>query len=285
MEESRPDPVRGHRCQEGAGGLFRTEARPAVHKLIASSLVFFAAAFDVDGHVALAEMLTGTCPPGHVREVILGSTSLYVDGQWPVDLYGNVDDADVTNTCSSQLTLGGVGIVVFEDLNVTLTQEMNKRRVRFDWFRLYQSPPTIAPDTALIPSAPDRRLVLPEGTIEDITEKRLKNKTEDPTSTYIVAPNKRHYRLQHRAANEPLPEPFVVRCGNLGTPNASSRICRTMYKYGSGIVVEYLFRPNDLTFPQRHYGMNSDTISEPDGFLALDARLRAWIADMQARPE
>lgn len=261
---------------------FRTEARPVIHKLVAASLIFFAAIFGVDSRVALAEMLTGTCPPGHVREVVLGSTSLYIDGQWPVDLYGNVD---VTNKCSPQVMLGGVGIVVLKDLNVALTQEMNKRRVRFDWFRLYQSPPTIAPDTALIPSAPDRRLVLPAGIIEDITEKRLKSKTEEPAPRNIAAPNTRHYRLQHRAANDSLTEPFVVRCGNLGTPNSSSRICRTMYRYGNGIVVEYLFRPNDLTFPQKHYGIDAATIPEPEAFLAFDARLREWIDDMQARPE
>jgi hypothetical protein len=243
-------------------------------------LLFLAAAVLIDGHSAFADMVTGTCPPRHIREVILNSTTLYINGQWPVTL---VTDTPVANGCSARSIV--TRIINFRDLNPAFAQELNKRSIRFDEFRLYRSPPAIAPDISFIPSAPDKRLALPAGIIEDITEQSLKGMPEDPNAGHLAPPNSKYYRLQHRAPDGSLGQPFVVNCGNFGLPSYSRRMCSTTYKYAADIVVLYEFRPNDLTFPQEHYGVTANPIVEPEGFLACDARLTAWIVDMQSRPE
>jgi hypothetical protein len=244
-------------------------------------LMILVVAILVDGRNAFADMVTGTCPSGHVRQVILGSTSLYIEGQWPVTLFTHVP---LANKCSSQPVLGDV--LNFRDLNDALAQELNKRSVRFDEFRLYWSTSKTPQDVSFIPSAPDKRLVLPAGIIEEITKEFLRGAPEDPNAGGPLAPlDRRFCRLQHRTANGSLGEPFMIHCGNLGLPSTSSRVCHTRYRYGADVVVLYDFRPDDLTSPQEHYGVAGDPIPEPDGFLAFDARLRAWIADMQKRPE
>ena len=97
-------------------------------------------------------------------------------------------------------------------------------------------------------------------------------------------PDARVYRLQHPAGSDGVvPAPIVMRCG--GQPTSSDgRGCNTIYQYGPDLIVEYAFRQNRALGQRFAWPTPDGAIPEPDGFLALDARVRAFIDDLQRQP-
>jgi hypothetical protein len=102
------------------------------------------------------------------------------------------------------------------------------------------------------------------GSAEDITNR---------APFFAIDDGQRFYRMQHSATvHGDWAEPFVVSCSG-----ERARMCTTRYAMGTDLRVEYEFRQDRGEGADIRRPTADGSIVEPEGFLDLDARVRAWI--------
>jgi hypothetical protein len=98
-----------------------------------------------------------------------------------------------------------------------------------------------------------------------------------------VASDHRSYRLQQAAVDGLQPAPARITCTTLD-PKIGRRMCSGIYFEDDGWTVQYEFYPKqDGLYQGKSNGLPDGPV-EPDGLLAFDARIRAWLADLQIKP-
>jgi hypothetical protein len=204
------------------------------------------------------------CPPERRIEFQLGTTSLYVDPGWlsPATL---MRLAQLGRGACPEGPLQGVALTFERPRDPDARGTFAGRGLPWRISISAAGPPPRQP-AANIPSAPATRRVLPGGaSAEDIT---------DHAPFLAIDDSQRFYRMQHSAASHAdWAEPFVVSCNTIGRV----RLCTARTVMGTDLRVEYEFRQDRGEGSDIRRPTPDGAVREPEGFLELDARVRAWI--------
>lgn len=223
--------------------------------------------------------LLATCPPGHRAEFVFGGTSLFVDLRlFSVPSLQQIW-ARTNRNCPTEPEHAQRGGGLFFYLGREIGRVKEERNIQFTQLHLGGSGVDLS-ERGEMPTDPLARRSFPDGSyVEDITE--------HAAAWGVISIGSRAYRLQHAATpGRGLPPPIRMRCSDVPDRSAyvMHRTCSTTYRYGPDLGVRYEFavsRGDPLRQPP---GTPNASIAEPDGLLAFDARIRAWIDDLQRRP-
>jgi hypothetical protein len=210
------------------------------------------------------------CPSGHETEIVMGQMHFHVDMR-ALALLEIEDFQAVPSGCPAgpiyarQISFDHIWMT--EELYAIL-QRHGLRLNHLDIDRIvsghYREPTEFLEN-------PDRRTVIEGlGWIDDITGQR-------------PIPNAfgRHYLLQHSSSAPAVAPPAIVMLCNGNPQTTGLRNCETGYRYGD-VRIAYKFRQDKQAPHQEKFWPLQPTgpIKEPEGFLAVDANVRAWINEM-----
>ena len=219
------------------------------------------------------------CPRGQRIAAMLGSTILYVDLRWLQYIEIEPVSEGTTTTCPTQPARARDMLFNYpsgqDDIHRIWLDRALPHRLMISEYRPSRLP---TQDSAALPSDPSMRRELPGGgSVEDFTR-------SDWFWITQRRPDARAYRLLHPAGSDGVvPAPIVVRCVGLRT-SSDGRACNTIYQYGPDLIVEYVFKQDRAPGHLFFWPTPDGAIPEPDGFLALDARVRAFIDDLRRQP-
>jgi hypothetical protein len=204
------------------------------------------------------------CPSGHKTEIVMGKMRLHVDMRL-VGLLELEDFQEVPNGCPT----GPIFAQSMSFNHILGMREydamMESRGLPLNYMDLDRIVPEHYREPTEVLENPDRRVIVEGmGFVDDISH-------HPPLSS----PHSRRYLLHYLAPAGIAPSTITMLChGNVQANRW--RYCSTTYRYGD-LRIDYEFR-QETNFP--YYKGAQIPVKEPDGFLAMDVGVRAWIGDM-----
>jgi hypothetical protein len=218
------------------------------------------------------------CPPEHRVEFVVGSLSLFVDPHW-LALESEIPLSQLFGAnCPSQPVK--VSELYFDN-SILDAAKIPGGLGRPFFFLVIRDEATLSPKRmtklGLRDAPPLRQTEQPY--VEDITG-FVFGARPPPQSPRV-------YRVVYLGADDKPPTSVEVSCGgDQSQPNAPGpgRTCFTpiAYSYLGALTVDYKFRQDRLPF----VGVESDppTMREPEGVLAFDGHIRAWLDSLTKKP-
>ncbi len=219
------------------------------------------------------------CPSGHRVEFQIGSLTLYIDPHW-LDLASEFPLRQRFGAnCPSQPVK--VSKLYFRR-SILDVMDMPGGLGRPFFFMVIKDQASLSPTrmTRLeIRDAPPLRETA-KPYVEDVTLFAFQAIIRPP-------PSARVYRVVYPGVGNEAPTAVEVSCG--GEPSqpkapGPGRECFTPidYSYLGALTVDYKFRQDRLPFVAAE--KNPPTMREPEGILAFDAHIRAWLDDLTKKP-
>jgi hypothetical protein len=209
------------------------------------------------------------CPSGHKTEIVMGKMHLYVDMRLvallELETFQEVPDDCPTKPIFAQaMSFDHIfGTKEYDAMIEGRGLPLNHMDLRRIVAERYREPEEI-------PENPDLRTIVDGvGYVDDISRQ-----------SHLSSPTSRGYLLHYLSPLGAAPSTIAMIChGDVQTNRW--RYCSTTYRY-SDVLIEYEFR-QETNFP--HYKGPQIPVNEPDGFLAVDANVRSWMAEMLQEPE
>jgi hypothetical protein len=217
------------------------------------------------------------CQPDHVLEFVVGANSFYMPWKWVRGQTSLVKKLWISTggACPTDpIHQAGFFLYPFID-EVARERDLNLFLLEFHLMSEWEKSHSYQ-----VPTNPSARATSSNGGyIEDVTEQGLS--AQPP---YVKRGNPRVYRLQQPPDAFGIEGfPVEIKCADID-PNQRNRPCYGLFEY-RGLRGKYEFWPAGGVTPNASNRQESlPGPTEPDGFLAFDARIRNWIDDLQRKP-
>ena len=95
----------------------------------------------------------------------------------------------------------------------------------------------------------------------------------------------RVYELHYPDGDDGSATTVRISCGGeAGQPAGRSCFTVYQYRYRRDLIINYLFQQDQLPIPGSGQASSSEGLTEPQGILIFDTRVRAWIDSLRAKP-
>lgn len=217
-----------------------------------------------------------SCPPGYRIEFMFGSTSLYIDPRWLgnnslLNLSKRFDGNCPTEAVSGLPLYFNRSVLRLAKVPVGLGHPTFFFKV--DRAKNVAANRTPGPSAAGILPAPPKR---PH--VEDVTRQAVR-------ASLPVLPYARVYELRYPIENDQPPSIVRISCdGEHSGPTGRACFAVSPYRYRKDLDIKYRFRQDRLPVTVSSQSAASGMMSEADGVLEFDIRIRAWIDSLRQKP-
>lgn len=221
--------------------------------------------------ILVAQSVINPCPAGHKVEFQFGQTSLFVDLNWVglgtvIQIQNRFDGKCPTipiheiDLVFDQTNLGGdvLDMFVQEGLPGYLEIKPNKGKA----------------ESYSLPTNASTRREYPGGAIEDVT------------SVMPTGDNgwmRKRYRIEPKVGPDKYAPAYLMGCAGTPGKHIPGRRCGTVGRQDGDLSVNYQFRQDRYGRKGQRWLTPDGTISEPEGFLDMDARVRHFVDDLRRK--
>jgi hypothetical protein len=213
------------------------------------------------------------CPSGHKTEIVIGQTHLHVDMR-TIGLLEIEDSQTVPDGCPTEAVRAKR--ISFDLESEEVYAAYLRHGLRLDQLIIEVAGPKWYVGPTEVAENPSKRWVVDSvGMVDDVTDAY-------PNPMNVL---NKSYRLQHigDAADSSSPYVFMTCSGDPTLKGSLGRHCQTYYRLNEELRVHYRFRQDkQFDHPASIWPLPpTGPIKEPEGFLIMDAGVRARIREMQ----
>jgi hypothetical protein len=204
---------------------------------------------------------------GRRIEFRFGATSLHIDPRW---LDGTVELMNRFPYGCPTVPVADISPVAF---NKALLESANIPGGMGRHYLFFQIARATTPSDSSRPPATKRPAELKEPVVIEVSRV-----AQAPESTRV-------YELHYPDGDDGSATTVQISCGGeAGRP--AGRRCSTVYqyRYRRDLIINYLFQQDQLPIPRSDQASSPEGLTEPQGILILDTRIRAWIDSLRAKP-
>jgi hypothetical protein len=218
--------------------------------------------------------LLKSCPQGHRIEFVFGATSIYLDPRW----LGTSPLFDLNQRSPGRCPLEPVsGLDLYLNVSILEAAEIPVGLGRPFLFFLIEKASDTRMRNNLTAAQEAQRRQAAHPFVVDVTASIFGSKPPSP--------NSRVYRVLYPdggIGSEPAVE---ISCGGVpGQPAVRNCFTSLPYRYAGAIDVRYRFQQDQLPLADAAQASSSDAMSEPEGVLTFDTRIRAWLDGALKKP-